>query len=52
MVERKHTAGGHKKGPAWYRGQLRRGLRRYREGKIGGDQLAHDVESYLQTWAR
>lgn len=38
------------KNPSHYRNHLRRGLRRYREGKIGGDQLAYDVERYLKAW--
>lgn len=43
---------GQPRGPGYYRGQLRRSVKRYREGEIGAEFLAREVERFLQETER
>lgn len=46
------TYKGQPRGPGYYRGQLRRSIQRYRNGDIGGELLAREVERFLQETER
>lgn len=41
------TYKGNPRGPGYYRGQLRRAAQRFRDGTIGAEFLAKEVERFL-----
>ena len=46
------TYKGQPRGPGYYRGQLKRAAQRYRDGVIGGEYLAREVERFLHETER